>query len=266
MNHPFECIMDGPYHVVAVTDTKWSGVCCDYCGTPLRWVYTIRGASGSFFVGCDCVQKTDYDLYLQAKRVKRDHANVLKLANAAAVREAQQAKVDDAFDVFIDDNDLQWAEQMIDEDGAADIFEIERLRREMQWLKKRIGDMVIYEQDGGRVTEQVEKINAMRPVLERRLPVLLGGSKVGTTGKNVTVVGEVTAHWFSDTPYGQVTKIRILDLKTGAQFICTSPADLERHDERPNCKIVSICGTVEQSSTVGLFFIKRPKLVEVHDI
>ena len=140
-------------------------------------------------VGCDCVEKVDFDLYLQAKRVKRDYANALRAANTAAIREAQQLKVDTAFDTFIDDNDLQWAEQMIDEDGAADIFEIERLKREMQWLKKRVGDMVIYEQDGSRVTEQVEKINAMRPVLERRLPALLGGSKVGATGKNVTVVG-----------------------------------------------------------------------------
>lgn len=267
MNHPFESIMAGPFRVVAVTDTKWSGVKCDYCGTPLRWAYTVRGATGSFFVGCDCVQKTDYALYMQAKRVKRDHANALKLANAAVVREAQQIQVDAAFDAFVDDNDLQWAEQMIDEtDNGVSTFEIDRLQREMLWLKKHVGDMVIYQRDGANVVEQVKKINAMRPLLERRLPALLGGSKVGTTGKNVTVRGEVTARWVSDTAYGQVTKIRILDLKTGAQYICTSPAELERLDERPNCKMVTIRGTVEQASNGAVFFIKRPKLVDIHDI
>lgn len=267
MNHPFESIMPGPYKVITVTDTKWSGVYCDYCGTPLRWAYTVRGAGGSFIVGCDCVQKTDYELYLQAKRVKRDHANALKAANAAAIREAQQIKVDAAFDAFVDSNDLQWAEQMIDEDAhTSDIFELERLKREMQWLKKHVGDMVIYQNDGSRVVDQVEKINAMRSILERRLPALLGGDKAGTTGKNVTVSGEVTAHWISDTAYGSVSKIRILDLKTGAQYICTSPIELERMDERPNCKMVSIRGTVEQAANGGVFFIKRPKLVDIHDI
>ena len=264
MTHPFDCIMAGPYQVVAVTDTKWSGIRCDYCGTPLRWVYTVRGASGSFFVGCDCVEKVDFDLYLQAKRVKRDHANALKLANAAAVREAQQIRVDDAFNAFVDDNNLQWAEQMIDEDGST--FEVECLQRAMYWLKKHVGDMVIHQQDGSRVSEQVEKINLMRPLLERRLPALRGGSKVGVIGKNVTVEGEVTARWVSDTAYGQVTKIRILDLKTGAQYICTSPAELERLDERPNCKLITIRGTVEKASQGEVFFIKRPKLVNISNI
>ena len=267
MNHPFESIMAGPYSVVAVTDTEWSGVKCDYCGTPLRWAYTVRGAAGSFFVGCDCVQKTDYDLYLQAKRVKREHANALKLANAAAIMEAQQIRVDNAVDAFVDENNLQWAEQMIDEvDIGGSIFEIDCLQRAMYWLKKHVGDMVIHQQDGSRVVEQVEKINAMRSLLERRLPVLRCGSKDGTTGKNVTVEGEVTARWISDTAYGQVAKIRILDLRTGAQYICTSPAELERLDERPTCKMVIVRGTVEKASHGAVFFIKRPKLVNIRDI
>ncbi len=74
---PFRCInvIEKAYTPFPGAPSKAAGS-CDYCGTGIRWAYVIKGSdeSPNFLVGCDCVAKTDRDLYREVKVVRREYA------------------------------------------------------------------------------------------------------------------------------------------------------------------------------------------------
>lgn len=65
-------------------DTGKAGGTCDFCGTGIRWVYTIESADGKRWgIGCDCVRHVgDSGLKRQATEMQRgiDRKNRMKKA------------------------------------------------------------------------------------------------------------------------------------------------------------------------------------------
>jgi hypothetical protein len=103
--HPFEVAGLGkaPFRCVGVSENVYvtaggahrqAGGSCDYCGTGIRWEYSIISSDQKrFVVGCDCVEKTESAVagFKEQKAIHQKQLRDARNAIAKAAREAEQA-------------------------------------------------------------------------------------------------------------------------------------------------------------------------------
>ena len=78
--HPFELSNHGtaPYRVIGYHISKGM-TSCDHCGTGIKNVFKICSSEGhEFKVGSSCVEKTDFVLFKEAKKLRSDYLNQLR--------------------------------------------------------------------------------------------------------------------------------------------------------------------------------------------
>ena len=144
----------------------------------------------------------------------------------------RQTEIDTLFNEFIRDNDLLWADELID--THLNLYVVAELCQEMYWLKKMVGDLKFSVGDKRQVADQLGKIQSMRQNLERWVPILLNGSKNTVSGRSMVVSGEITSRR-TIKDLGKPTKIiRILDHSTGAYYDCREPAPISRTFNKPH--------------------------------
>lgn len=92
--HPFERAGLGlaPFRCVSVTDAGRIARGCEYCGTGIRILCTIKSADGRHFVvGSDCVAKTSIKVDMTLALEVRKQVDEIKREKAARRREAKRA-------------------------------------------------------------------------------------------------------------------------------------------------------------------------------
>jgi hypothetical protein len=92
--HPFEVAGLGiaPFRFVGV-DSQGEMIGCAYCGTGIKHKFLIVSSDGKKSkVGCDCIQKIDYGLYLIAKKAHREAIRQARLESVREGRKSQKAK------------------------------------------------------------------------------------------------------------------------------------------------------------------------------
>lgn len=94
MVHPFEVAGMGkaPFQFVSV-DSRGEMVGCDYCGTGIKHKFFILSSDGKRSkVGCDCINKVDFGLYVTAKKAHREAIRAARLEVLKEGRKSQKVK------------------------------------------------------------------------------------------------------------------------------------------------------------------------------
>lgn len=94
LQHPFEAsnLGQAPFRFLDVVKESSA---CSYCGTGIVWRFLVKGSGSQdrvFGVGCDCIEKVDYGMYLAAKKAKRDAIRADRLSQVAKARKSQFEK------------------------------------------------------------------------------------------------------------------------------------------------------------------------------